>query len=82
MADAKANAGADNIVDVTVDERITYYPLTILPLVTTVETIVRGTAVRYKDPTLRPTRFMNPDGGRPATKPASPPDTTPAPGQL
>jgi hypothetical protein len=47
---AKFQVGADNLINVYVDRRITYYPAIILPLYTRVETIVYGTGVRYKDP--------------------------------
>lgn|GEM_PF-2687066 len=52
MNRAKREIGADNLVNVTVDRRITYYPFTILPLYTKVETIITGTGVRYKDRSL------------------------------
>src|SRR5687767_6779043 len=49
---AKVGIDADNLVNVYVDQRVTYYPFTILPIYTRIETIVYGTAVRYKDRSL------------------------------
>jgi hypothetical protein len=53
VENAKEKVGADQVLNVTVDQRISYYPFTILPIYATIETIVYGTAVRYKDPILR-----------------------------
>jgi len=63
---AKAEAGADNLINVVVDRRITYFPFTILPIYTRIETIVRGTAIRYKDPSWRRVKDL--------TIPAVPPE--------
>jgi len=49
---AKLEARADNLINIYVDQRVTYYPFFFLPILTDVETIVTGTAVRYKDRSL------------------------------
>ena len=76
LNDAKQRAGADNLVNVAVDERVTYYPFTLLPIVTTIETIVYGTAVRYKDSSLRPTKDLS---GENTPPPAPKVDKAPPP---
>jgi len=67
---AKLRLLADNLIDIYVDQRVTYFPLAILPIYTRVETIVTGTAVKYKDPTLNRVRdFTGPAETLPAPSP-------------
>jgi hypothetical protein len=69
---AKLEAGADNLINVYVDRRVTYYPFTILPLYTRIETIVYGTAVRYKDRSwtkIKDYTVPEPPASPPAPKP-------------
>src|SRR5262245_23850719 len=49
---AKKQVDADNLVNIYVDQRTTNWPFKLLPLYTRVETIVTGTATRYKDRSL------------------------------
>ena len=71
---AKLQVGADNLVNVYVDRRVTYFPATILPLYTRIETIVYGTGVRYKDRTWTKIKdYTVPE------LPTQPPFPTPAP---
>jgi len=53
IEDAKRKVGADNLINVTVDQQATYYPFDWLPIYVKVETLVNGIAVRYKNPELR-----------------------------
>ena len=69
---AKLRVGADNLVNVYVDRRVTYYPATILPLYTRIETIVYGTGIRYKDRSWTKIKdYTVPDSAAPT--PAPPP---------
>ncbi len=49
MDDAKRQVGADNLLNVYVDQKTTYYPFILLPLLVKSETFVTGTAIQYKD---------------------------------
>ena len=65
-------ADADNLVNVYVDRRVTYYPCTILPLYTRVETIVTGTAVRYKDRSMNKIPDHTPQPAQPTPSKSQP----------
>ncbi len=45
---AKNAVKADNLINIYVDQRTTYIPFIFLPIFTVQETIVTGTAVKYK----------------------------------
>jgi len=73
---AKLEVGADNLINISVDRRVTYYPFTLLPLIVQVETIVYGTGVRYIDRSWNKIKdYTAPES--PAPAPAAPPAPKP-----